>query len=337
MFSPCGGPAQPRLHHGARTVSAIQRQFEMHRAFAGPGELQAQGRGQVLQHGQHAVMAHQRLHHRMANGKLHRRRQGRQGRAGEAKRGVEPFHQPGMPLPCPEAAGKAGTRHVIELADALEPGTPERRHRVCIEVERLHWQRGQRGSLCTFGHDGAAELAEAGNGPGGGHGAGKACAGGHVELAETAGHVGHQHCLAAEQVRHAGHVEQQAVRCVHRHPRAPALGPARHAQQAGGVLDGLVHGGGEVRHFRPCIGQTFAGLEAAGARLVIAGSKPKPPRAGGDQHERHVRRQERARQPLRRQCPFQPFDRQVGKPERNDALHDASPRSRRRVCRPGCG
>jgi hypothetical protein len=248
VFCPCGRAAQARLHDGARTVGPVQRQFEIDRALSGPGQFQAQGAGQVLQHGQHAVMAHQRLHHRMAHGKLHRRRQGRQRRLRQAEACVEPLHQPGVAVLGTEPAGQAGAWHIIKLANALKPGPAQRHHRVGIQVERLHRQRCQRGALGAFGHDGAAKLAEAGNGARRRGGAGKACPRRHVQLAETAAHVGHQHGLATKQMGHAGHVQQQAVGRVHGHPRAPAFGPARHAQQAGGILGGLVHSRGQIRH-----------------------------------------------------------------------------------------
>jgi len=156
-----------------------------------------------------------------------------------------------------EAAGQRGARNGEQRSYRLEAEPPQRLCSGAVDAQGLDGQRldvlclvagkrpcrTQRGTL----PDPDAEAI----------------------LRQPLAHLCHHALFAAEEVGNAGHVQQDAVGCIGRHPGAVTLHPAAQAEQAVHVVLRLMRLGQELRQLRARVRQPHAAHQPEAARRGI--------------------------------------------------------------------
>jgi hypothetical protein len=231
------------------------------------------------------------------------------------------------------ASARRGT--AASWPTGLEAEPFEQQHGVGIEPQGAHGQGGEPGGEHWRVRDVQGLARVAGERPGSTDGGRDRDPRRKAAAAQALRHVAEQRRLAAEQMRGARDVDEQAVRIVGRGPGRPALRPQGEAGERGGVAPGIGGFGDQFGADRARIGQPLAGAEARLPRGRVERGEDEAVRALGDQREGLVgrgciRRGPIGRARVRRACgPPQPVvHRQVRQEDGDHPLHARRPSGR---------
>ena len=201
-----------------RTIGAEQQQLDAAGAFTAGHEHRLEACSQPLDGGEHVLLPRDRLGETLL-GKIGRDRQPwTEWFVGAAERVVEPGEKV-----VAEAGGERRARQVDDVADALETKARQRRDRIIRQPQRGERQRRDGVALAAGRNDVGGT--EARHRPGGADGAGDGDTRRKAEVGQACQQIVAQCGFAAEQMRAAADVEQDAVGRIDGNKRRVAQAP----------------------------------------------------------------------------------------------------------------
>ncbi len=310
-----------------RAVGAEERKLEAARAVAARRQRRLEPRREPLDGGEHVLLARDRLVEALL-GEIRRNRQARAERLVlAAERAVELAQEIGA-----EAGGERRARQIEDVADALQAEARQCGDHVTRESQRHERQRRQEIAFVAGSCD--RRLAETRRGPSRADGRGDCGARGKAEARHPCEQIVAQPLLAAEEMRAAADVEQDAVGRIDRDERRVALAPVGDGVEQARVGRLVLRHGGERGMHGAGLRQRHAGDEAALLRGGIDRDQEVEVAALAEDSERRRSLTRSPRDAVGRK-PLQP-QAEYALRTRSAAPHCSTPRSRLRDDHGGC-